>query len=264
MGGSLALALKRRSRSFRIFGISRSTQKIRQAIRKGIIDQGSTHLEEIPAKTELVIIATPVPQIVPIVRKIDRVVKSPILVTDVGSTKDWILREIRQACLKKVKFVGSHPMAGDHETGLNAARKDLYEDSLVFITRDGASSSSQKKVNSFWRTVGANRLITLSAKDHDRIVGEISHLPHLVAAMLTLNAKPEHIVLSGPGFKDATRIAQGDPDLWLGIVASNKHVPAQLAQFEKHLQKIMSIIRRKQWTRLHDLLSEACRRRRNL
>jgi len=262
MGGSLGLALKKKLNSVRIFGISRSSKKIKQALRKGVIDAGSTRLKDIPPGTELVIIATPVPQIVPIALEIDRVIKVPLVVTDVGSTKKWILKELGKSRLKNVKFIGSHPMAGDHETGLEFARDNLYENALVFIIRDHTSPGNLKKIESFWRSVGANRLITLSAEDHDRIVSDISHLPHLVASLLTLCVSSEKMVLSGPGFKDATRIAQGDPELWTGIISTNPSIISSLQQFEKQIKKLRLLIQKKDWKALHRLLKTASRRRR--
>ncbi|MBI4972159.1 MAG: prephenate dehydrogenase/arogenate dehydrogenase family protein [Candidatus Omnitrophica bacterium] len=259
MGGSLAMALKRKSKFFRVFAISRDSNKIRQAIRNRVIDQGSIHLKDIPQNTDLVVIATPVPQIVSIALALDKIFEKPVLMTDVGSTKVQIVDK-----LKKVKFVGSHPMAGDHNTGLEAARPDLYDKALVFVTRDHASSPDVKKIELFWKKVGANRLITLAARDHDRIVGEISHLPHLAATALTLCASPSHMLLSGPGFKDSTRIAQGDPDLWLGIISTNKNLPVQLEQFEHQIRKIKSFVKNKQWPSLRVLLSQASQRRRNM
>jgi len=259
MGGSLALALKRKSKSFRIFGVSRDSKKIRLAIKNRIIDQGSVHLRDIPQDTDLVVIATPVPQIIPTAFALDKILKKKTLITDVGSTKVQIVEK-----LKKIRFVGSHPMAGDHQSGLSASRSDLYENALVFITRDHASNLDLKKIESFWKITGANRLIVLSAKDHDRIAGEISQIPHLAATALTLCASPADILLSGPGFKDSTRIAQGDPDLWLGIISSNRNLSSQLGRFEKQIHKIKSLIDGKEWSRLRALLLKASRRRRSL
>ena len=259
MGGSLALALKQKSKSLRIFGVSRDSKKIQLAIKNRIIDQGSVNLRDIPRDADLVVIATPIPQIVPTAIALDKLLKNKTLITDVGSTKVQIVEK-----LKKIRFVGSHPMAGDHESGLSAARADLYKNALVFITREHASPSDIKKLESFWKTAGANRLIVLGAKDHDRIVGEISQIPHLAATALTLCASPADILLSGPGFKDSTRIAQGDPDLWLGIISSNKNLISQLAHLEKQIRKIKSLIQRKEWSSLRALLRKASRRRRSL
>ncbi len=264
MGGSLALSLKRKSKRFRIFGISRSRTKIRRAIRRKIIDAGSVRIQDIPSNASAVVIATPVPNIVPLVKQIEKSAKHSVLVTDVGSTKHLIHKMLKNAKLKKVDFIGSHPMCGDHATGLAAARKKLYDKSLVFVTADTGKKESIRKIASLWREAGADRIIILQAKEHDKIVGEISHLPHLISSILTLCASPKNIRLSGPGFKDATRIAQGDAGLWTGIIASNPELSASLKKFEKVIRDLRTVIEKKKWLHLKKLLSASSLRRRTL
>ncbi|MBI4398982.1 MAG: prephenate dehydrogenase/arogenate dehydrogenase family protein [Candidatus Omnitrophica bacterium] len=264
MGGSLALALKRKPKSFRVFGVSRSQVKIRQAIRNRIIDEGSTHVRDIPRDAFLVCVATPVSGIARIVKELDKRVAATILVTDVGSVKEPIHRELASYGLKHVEFVGSHPMCGDHHTGLAAARNTLYEGSLVFVTRDSGSKTSIQKVAGFWRQAGAGKIVFLRAARHDEIVGEISHLPHLISSLLVLCASPENVKLAGPGFRDATRIAQGDPELWVDIVVGNPYLVSSLKKFEKAVRDLQGVLNTKNWKKLGQLLAAASSRRKSL
>ncbi len=174
-----------------------------------------------------------------------------------GSTKEKILREIQRAKLKNIIYIGSHPMAGDHQTGLEAARGNLYDESLVFITRDRVPVGKIRLIEQIWRSVGANRLISISAKDHDRIIGEVSHVPHLISSALVSFSDPTHALLSGQGFRDVTRIAQGDPDLWVGIISTNRYMAPLLKKFGRQISKIQKLIKTENWAQLKKLLKEA-------
>ena len=222
MGGSLGLALRKRSPKLRITGISRSRQHIRDAIRKKMITDGTTSLAEGVKSADLIVIAAPVRMIPALVATIDMFAKAGAVVTDVGSTKGEILKNIRRFHLKNVRFVGSHPMAGSHKTGLEAAEAHLYKGACVFVVREkNTNAKALSVISSLWRTVGSH-VKTVSAEEHDKIAASVSQLPHLIASALVNSVPAGALPFAASGFRDTTRIAQGDPELWLDIIRTNR------------------------------------------
>jgi len=264
MGGSLGLALNQQRKKIQIFGVSRNKSKLNQALKSKVISKGSTSLSQIPQETELICICVPVPKILPTLLKLEKTLTKKTIVTDVGSTKLDIMKQVKQAKLKKVCFVGSHPMAGSHNTGLSAADKNLYKGSNVFVISDGATSEQRKIVSSFWKQSGAKTITVVTAKAHDQIAAEISHMPHMVSSLLMQSVQSRSLKSGGSGFKDVTRLAQGDPDLWMGIISSSPFLSGSLKQFKKELQKFISLLDQKKWNQIKKILSNAETKRRQL
>jgi len=240
MGGSLGQALRRTGR-YRVIGIARKSSTLRQAKRLKAIDWGSIHFSAV-ASADIIVVATPVDDIVPTVQRINRFKKPAAIMTDIGSVKSVILNKV-----KNLKFVGGHPLAGSHKTGVQAARPDLYMTATCVLIPVGKTSLKPIKV--LWQAVGA-RPIVMSAKNHDIAVGLISHLPHIIAHALVHSVmdhkdrKHLKLLLAG-SFRDVTRVAASDPEQWRQILQSN--IPAvrsairsfkkELSKFEKNLSK---------------------------
>lgn len=258
MGGSLGLALRKRKPGLRVIGVSRSKQNIRDAIRKKMITEGTTSLAEGVKSADLIVIAAPVQMIPALVATIDTFAKPGATVTDVGSTKGEILKNIRRFRLKNVRFVGSHPMAGSHRTGLAAAEADLYEGACVFVVREKETNQTALNiVSSLWRTVGAYAK-TVSAKEHDKIAAQISQLPHLIASALVNTVPARALPFAASGFRDTTRIAQGDPKLWLDIVRTNRiFLVSELNRFTKKIDRLIRMLKQDQKKKLLAELTRA-------
>jgi len=144
----------------------------------------------------------------------------------VGSVKGSVTAAVETALAQSpASFVGSHPMAGSERAGIEAARADLFEGATCIVTPTLATPQGALQLTrDFWRTLGC-RLQEMSPEEHDRKIARISHLPHLAAAAITraaLQAEPDAAACVGNGFRDSTRIAAGDPDLWTGIVMENR------------------------------------------
>src|SRR5258706_3276646 len=153
MGGSLGQAL-RRSKRYRVLVIARRPSTLREAKHLGAIDAGSTNLTDV-YQADIVVIATPVDSIVPIIEKIRPFLKSRAIVTDVGSVKGMLDQQVRG-----VRFVGAHPLAGSHKTGVKAAQPDLFKGATcVLVPQD---LSALKPIREMWRTAGA-RVLEMSA-----------------------------------------------------------------------------------------------------
>ncbi len=240
IGGSLGQALKKSGR-YRVLGIARKPATLRSAKRLRAIDAGSTTLADV-YQADIVVIATPVSLIVPTIQKIRPYLKPQAIVTDVGSVKGPILRDVRG-----VRFVGSHPLAGSHKTGVEAARPDLFQKAAcVIVPQDRTALPVIRKM---WSTVGA-RVIELPAQTHDALVALSSHLPHLIAhglvqaAMKSKNQKHLKALMAG-SFRDVTRVASADSDQWMQIFQENLGpLQSALGQFLKEISRLRSSLRR--------------------
>lgn len=191
------------------------------------------------AKADLVVACTPVDTIVPLLEKIAPKLKAGALVTDVGSTKSLICRHGRAALPKKIGFVGSHPMAGSEKTGLDHATPQLFQGRACFVTPLlDTPAKDVDKLTKFWKALGME-VATTTPEAHDEIVAHLSHLPHLLAStycafLSTRDPKWAHF--AGPGLRDTTRIAAGDPALWKAITMENREeILRALDGFQKEL-----------------------------
>ncbi|MSR78196.1 MAG: prephenate dehydrogenase/arogenate dehydrogenase family protein [Candidatus Omnitrophica bacterium] len=243
MGGSLAAACRKKFPKVRIFGISRNLSALRFARKKKWIHEGFTDLKMAAADADLIIICTPVDTFAKTMILLDQAAKRGAVVTDVGSVKGLMQSWVSKKKLKKIHFVGSHPMVGSHRRGIEAARPELYDKGLVFITPEKATNrTALKVVKSFWATL-CPKIVILSAPEHDRIAAQISHLPHLLAACLVETVASQSLPFAGAGFKDTTRIAQGHPSVWLPIMMANQtQVGKALQAFEKELHKFKTAL----------------------
>jgi prephenate dehydrogenase len=142
-------------------------------------------------------------------------------VTDAGSVKGAILRAVESTTSDARRFVGAHPLAGSHLAGFEHADAELYQDRLCVLTpASDSASEAVRKVRAFWEGLGM-RVREMSADDHDRVLAITSHLPHLAAAAVALLAQPEDLQFASSGFRDTTRVAAGDPELWTAIFSLN-------------------------------------------
>lgn len=224
LGTSVALAAQERGLAKTISVWARRPEARVELKKQPWCDQVFSTPEEACHQADLVIICTPVGKIVPLVRQIRGSVQPETIVTDVGSVKSQISREGHDLMPKGPFFIGSHPMAGSEKTGMEHARADLFTDRPCFVTPLPTSNPDiVEKVVRFWTELGS-RVTTATPEDHDEIVAHISHLPHVLAAMLCsfLQRKnPQWRNFSGNGLRDTTRIAAGSPTLWREILEQN-------------------------------------------
>jgi prephenate dehydrogenase len=236
IGGSLGQAL-RKTKRYRVLGIARRVQTIHEAKRAGAIDAGSLDLTEV-YQADIVVLCTPVNTIIPLIEKMKPYLKAHAIVTDVGSVKGLFDRKIRG-----VRFVGAHPLAGSHKTGVSAARPDLFKKAVcVLIPQAPAAALVIRKM---WEATGA-RVIVMTAEAHDAAVALTSHLPHLLAHALVqaMAKRPNQRILKSlmaGSFRDATRVASSDPEQWVQIFQANlKNLRQAVKLFQKELSKLSS------------------------
>lgn len=245
IGGSLGLAVKKKRLARVVVGIGRRTSSIRKALRRGAIDTGTKDPARGVDGADLVIIATPVCLISEFAKKISRSLKKGCMVTDVGSTKAEIVKALERILPKGVEFVGSHPLAGSERRGVLFAEEDLFKGSIVIMTKTKRTKAPAiKKLDKFWRSLGVGRVVIKSPEEHDRIVAEISHLPHLAAVALINSAEKKSLEFASTGFKDTTRIAASDPEVWRDICLTNKkEILMSLDKYERCLLRLKAFIK---------------------
>ncbi|MFH0827036.1 MAG: prephenate dehydrogenase/arogenate dehydrogenase family protein [Candidatus Omnitrophota bacterium] len=261
IGGSIALAIRKKRLADEVVGVSRRRKSIRDAKKKGAIDRGSQDLKIIRG-CDVLILAMPVETIIKIAPVLSRLISRDCLVTDVGSTKAEIVR-----ILSKIfpNFIGGHPLAGSEKTGILQAREDLFENSLCILTPTvAASSSALSRIKALWQKLGAQTVL-LTPKSHDKILSFASHLPH-VAAFALMGAVPkDYLRFAASGLKDTTRIARSEAELWVQIFLSNtKNLVKAIESFEAQLSQIKGALRRKDRKRLKVILGEARGKREKL
>jgi prephenate dehydrogenase len=259
MGGSLAIACRQKFPKSQIIGISRNKRALAFARRKGWIDRATGRLEEGVAQADLVVLCTPVDTIPGYLKRIDRAARRGTFVTDVGSVKINLKKEIHSQSWKNIQFVSAHPMVGSHKQGIEAAAAGLYDKGLTFLIKPGIKNfRGYQTVKWFWRCLSL-RVVEISSSRHDRIVSEISHLPHLLAVCLTLSSTRRSLAFASSGFRDVTRIAQGSPEIWAPILHLNRDEIRRA--FNKALKYVTRISESDDSFRLRQLLRKAARKR---
>ena len=221
LGGSVALAARQFGVVQHVVGIGRDAVRLQAAVDAGIIDEFYTEPTEDHAYWDMVVVATPVDRIATDVRKMARISLPGTIITDVGSVKADICQSIGAEPAPGVFFVGSHPMAGSEKCGFETARGDLFIDRVVVVTPDKRTEAEALElVTEFWTLIGS-RVVTKPAEQHDEAVATTSHVPHVAASALASLLWEDQHDLAATGFRDTTRIAAGDPDLWTTILKSN-------------------------------------------
>jgi prephenate dehydrogenase len=249
LGGSLGLAVKRRKLAREVAGFVRRTASLKDCEKAGAVDFAMTDLLAAVSNADLVILCTPLSQMQPRVRQMLPALKRGAIVTDVGSVKASVVRELESLVARAgAHFVGSHPMAGSEKNGVKAACADLFTNAVCIVTPTRKSNTAAvRKVERFWKVVGS-RVLRLTPELHDALASRSSHLPHVVAAMLATHvlnpANPRHqTALCANGFRDITRIASGSPEMWRDIALANrKNIGKSLDAFVADLKKFRRVL----------------------
>jgi prephenate dehydrogenase len=262
IGGSIGLALRQRRLARCVVGIGRRQSSLRVAREMGAVDTTTINLARGVAEASLVFVCTPVGQIPEHVRQVAEHCPEGALITDVGSTKEFIVEAVDGKLPRGCRFLGGHPIAGGERTGPAYARADLFEGRVTVLTpTKNTRAEDFDTLSELWAELGAV-VIRLSPEEHDRILAVTSHLPHLVASALAASLPEEFFRFVGTGFLDTTRIAAGSPELWLDIVLQNrKNVAGALRQFQAKLAELAMALDRADAESIVAFLEEAKRHR---
>ena len=270
MGGSFALALKRAGLVQRVVGFSPSQTTTARALKMGVIDQIATSASNAATGSDLVLIAVPVSATEASFQAIAQELSSNCLVMDVGSTKSDVLAAAKTALGNKLaQFVPAHPIAGKEVAGVEHADADLYTGCQVILTPTDFTENTQlQRATAVWLALGC-KVRHMTATDHDAAFAAVSHLPHLLAfafmnSISNQKQRSEFLDLAGPGFRDFTRIAAGDPKVWRDIfLANSAEVLAQSQNFRSSLEALERAVLAGDSAAIEALISQASHLRAN-
>lgn len=255
IGGSFAAALKQRGTVQEVVGWGRREASLRHGRELGVIDDYSLDLAAAVAGADLVVIATPTRTTECVLADLAPILLQPAqahtLVTDVASVKGNVVAAATRVLGKALpRFVPGHPIAGSEQSGVGAARADLFVDHRVILTPTAETApAATRRVEELWRHVGAE-VIEMSVSEHDAVLAATSHLPHLLAYSLvaSLAASPRGEAIfryAAGGFRDFTRIASSDPTMWHDIALANREaLLAALDEFNVHLDGLRAAVDR--------------------
>jgi len=222
IGGSLARAAKQSGAAGFVAAATRRQAAIAKALREGAVDAVGTP-EEVARGADLVVLATPVFAMAAMTRRIAPQLAPGALVTDVGSVKAVLHETLPGLLPPGVDYIGSHPMAGSHERGFDHSSAELFRGEACIVA-DTGPEERRRALCEFWRRLGA-RVMVRDPADHDTEVAWMSHVPHVVAYAFAdaLAAAPAAArEVAGAGFRDFTRIARSEPELWGDILTANR------------------------------------------
>jgi prephenate dehydrogenase len=247
IGSSLARAIKQKDSQIKIVAADLNQHALEYAKKQKIIDEAVGSLRN-AATADFIILATPVDQIIKSLHQLSKLSLKPgTIITDVGSTKQQIVAAAK-TLPTQVTFISGHPMAGSHKTGVTAGRANLFENAFYFIVAPNASQVAIVKLQNLLQQLHV-KWLELTPEQHDRLVGQISHLPHIIAAALVNQTQqafinsPLGMRMAAGGFKSITRIAAADPTMWSAILQTNATIIAdQLRAYQAELTKIRQAI----------------------
>ena len=281
IGGSLGLALKKNGFAGERIGLGRNLGRLKIAQEVDAVDTITVNVTEGIQKSDLTVLCLPVNYVSILVRDVIESIKSDekhTVLTDVGSTKSLIVRSVDrmlgEAGSHNYSFVGGHPMAGSHDTGVNAAQSDLFENSKCLLTpTEYTDAQPLALVRDLWHFVGAETVL-MAPELHDELIGAASHLPHLIASILANSVansgtdEGNALDFTATGFRDTTRIAAGSPELWTGIFTQNSEVVLQLIDnFVENINEFRTFLETENHSEVERVLTEAqeiVNRKRNL
>ncbi len=220
MGGSIALAAKRKKLAKEIMGVCRREVSRRKALKFRAVNKATLNLEEGISGADLVILAAPVGKIVNLAKKAAKFMQRGAILTDVGSTKRDSVKKIEKFANYKTHFVGSHPMAGSDKAGVENASADIFNKALVIITKTkNTDKQSIATLKRFWQELGC-RVLIVSPQRHDRLASLASYLPHVVSFALSSSQTKDSVKIAGGSLKETTRVASSEAELWKDIFLS--------------------------------------------
>jgi prephenate dehydrogenase len=265
LGGSITLGALRSFSGVRVVGYSHRGVTRRKARELAVAGEIVDDLVQSVRGSDIVILATPIYTFDEIFKDISGALKDGCIVTDVGSTKVLSHRWASKRFGKSVHYVGSHPIAGSEQRGVEFARDDLFDQAICVVTATKSSDKkSVKKLGDFWTALGA-RVTRMTPSVHDRIFANISHVPHLAAAALLNSNRDDELAFAGSGFMDTSRIASGPANIWTDIALSNSvNLGRGIDRLIAELNKLKAAIKAGDQKKVEMLLEKARARRAGL
>jgi prephenate dehydrogenase len=258
LGGSVSLAVLRSFSRVKVIGYSHRpstrTKARKLAVSTDIVDC----LKSSVSCADLVILATPIMTFEKIFSEIANSLPNGCIVTDVGSTKMLPHRWAAKKLPKRIHYIGSHPIAGSEQRGIEFARDDFFEGAMCILTSTKKSDrQSLQTLKSFWSKLGCS-VKSMTPAEHDRIFANVSHLPHIAAAALLNANNKEELKFAGKGFIDTSRIASGSANIWSDVLLTNvSNMTKGIDKIIAELLKIKTAIQKENKQQIEQLLEKA-------
>ncbi|MGI6092954.1 MAG: prephenate dehydrogenase/arogenate dehydrogenase family protein [Veillonellaceae bacterium] len=267
IGGSIGLAFKDKLQGGSIISGWDINPEVRDlSLERKVVDRISSNLADAVHDADVVFLCTPVLQMLSIVERIAPYMKKGAVLTDVGSTKQFVFEKIEQMLPPGVNYVGGHPMAGSERSGVAAADKELFMNKYyILVSSPKTPPAAIGMIRSLIALTGAI-ITTMDMEKHDLYAAMTSHVPHVTAAalvnLLEHLSEPEGLQLAGGGFRDTTRIAGSDADVWADICVSNCDAVADgLRKLQDLLGEVIAAAQTSDREALHTFFSKAKQRR---
>ena len=252
IGGSLGMVLKRQGLADSVVGVGRRLENLKTAVELGAIDRYVSDAREGIREADLIVLATPVDTYERHVKEWGQAVQPGTIVSDVGSVKGPLVEQTERLLPDHVRFVGAHPIAGREKTGVTAGSAELFRGARCILTPTGRTDpQAREAIHDLWKKAGSH-VCMMDPFLHDRVLGAVSHLPHVVAfslinALLDIRQQciPELDLLSyaGGGLRDATRIAASSPEMWRDILLWNReNLVTMIEAYETQLRDLKHCI----------------------
>ncbi len=264
MGGSLARALRKNDAVTTIVGYGRNLKRLEVAKALGVVNEITTELSEAINNADVIVVATPLGAMQDIFMALKDIISSESIITDVGSAKQFVIDAAKNVFGEiPTNFVPAHPIAGTEKSGVESAQADLFEQRRVILTtQTNTEASAVKTIRTMWQTCGAN-VVDMQVEHHDEVLAATSHLPHMLAYSLVdtlarMDDQQEIFEYAAGGFRDFTRIASSDPQMWHDIcVANREQLVKMLHAFNDDLQQLTRAVEKADSGYLKDTFTRA-------
>ncbi|GIN38181.1 prephenate dehydrogenase [Heyndrickxia oleronia] len=266
IGGSVALAIKNEHPNTTIIGYDRDAEIANQAKILKVIDDMAESIKQGAIDADFIILSIPIFETEKVMEELALLpLKQSVIITDTGSTKKSIMKKAALFIEKGISFIGGHPMAGSHKSGVVAAKRLLFENAFYMLTPPEHTIMTEQVNQLKHLLVGTkSKFIELTADEHDEMTGILSHFPHIIAASLVGHAKKYQEIypllqrLAAGGFRDITRIASSNPHMWTDISLRNKDVLLQLmCEWKQEMQKIEQMLIDDEYNKIYQFFANA-------
>jgi prephenate dehydrogenase len=265
IGGSLALCIKKEHKHATIIGYDINREQARLGKMLGVIDEIAEDIQTGAIGADLIIIAAPVNDTVEIIQVLSGLSLNPdVIVTDTGSTKRKIVESASSLKHRGITFIGGHPMAGSHKSGVSAAKEILFENAFYLLTPEKHIDSNQVERLKEWLISTNAKFLTTTPENHDYLTGIVSHFPHIIAASIVRQTEKLSVEasliprLAAGGFRDITRIASSNPEMWKDILLHNREILIELLnQWQEEMNGVKTLLENENSEAIFDYFKQA-------
>ena len=253
IGGSIGLSLKRLNSSSQVVGYAKTKLTLKRAVERGLVDKVEENLINAVNDADFVILATPLSMFKSIIGEISPFLKEGCIISDTGSAKLSVIKELKNIIPGNIEFVPGHPIAGTEESGPDSGFAELFDNRWCILTpTEDNTSNAIHLVKKFWESLGS-KVEIMEPSHHDKVLAITSHIPHLIAFNIVGTAnnlanvtEKEVVKYSAGGFRDFTRIAASDPKMWSDIFTYNSEAVLEMLElFSNDLAKLKDAVKKK-------------------